>query len=93
MGYKQRDSVCFLNFKEKRFVGRLQLHREGAKWGRFRFKFNVKVAEVSRANILPHSASGPTSPEIEIAGFAPILPFDSFSRLKDKFLSDRGGRE
>ena len=31
-GYTQQKSLCFLNFKEKRFVGRLQLHREGDKW-------------------------------------------------------------
>jgi hypothetical protein len=32
MAYKQQKSLCFLNFKEKRFVARLQLHREGDKW-------------------------------------------------------------
>jgi hypothetical protein len=32
MGHHQQESLCFLNFKEKRFVGRLQLHREGDKW-------------------------------------------------------------
>jgi len=31
MGYKQQESLYFLDFKEKRFVGRLQLHREGEK--------------------------------------------------------------
>lgn len=68
MGYKQQKPLCFLNFKEKRFVGRLQLHREGDNWRRFRFKFDVPCpakgrAEVLKANILPHLASGPTSPD------------------------------
>src|SRR5215831_18791466 len=49
MGYHQQKSLCFLNFKEKRFVGRLQLHREGDKWGRFRFKFDVPCPVKGRA--------------------------------------------
>ena len=68
MGYHQQESLCFVTFKEKRFVGRLQLHREGDKWGRFRFGFDVPCpvkgrAEVLKGNILSQSAFALTSPD------------------------------
>ena len=66
-GHHQQKSLCFVNFKEKRFVGRLQLHREGDKWGRFRFGFDVPcpvkgLGGVLKGNILVQSAFALRSP-------------------------------